>query len=100
MESEDLEKIAAMLGKTVAKTLAEERVNFRVPEKQHFLDHEQLANCRLFMPEMEANHKFVKVIRESYEEVGKSTIKGTMKALGTLILFCMAYAIAKAKGLF
>lgn len=92
------EELAKIVTAAVKAALAEERLNFRVPEKQHFLDHEQMHQWTDSMGSWNADHAFIKPIRESVDEVKKSAFKSVVKLLGVLFAVGCALALGKLKG--
>lgn len=92
------EELEGLMLAAVKAALAEERTEFRVPSRQHFLDHEQMARCAAAMPTWAANHDFVTEFRMNVEAVKRSAVRSALKLLGIALVALCVWATAKVKG--
>jgi len=58
----------------IKEALQEERDEFWVPQPQHYMDHQMLANCRQGQDEWRKNHEFVSAVRTGMSWGKKASI--------------------------
>lgn len=67
MSDSDHERIEELVKKAVREVLQEERDEFWIPQPQHYLDHQFMANCQKQREEWIKNHEFVSGVRSGAE---------------------------------
>lgn len=64
-----------VIAQAVKEAMDEKHATFWIEAEQHYLDHQQLAECRQTRPEWIENHKFVSEIRETKAFIKRTSIK-------------------------
>lgn len=84
------EQLLSAVRETVERTVNDQLGgDFKIPNKQHFTDHELFQHCKENQDEMRANHEFVSGVRSTKKQMGKITVK---IGYGGLLVFTV-YAV-------
>lgn len=86
MASVDNDVMKEMMREVMTEVMVRERDTFWVEPKKHFLDHEQMADCRNHKDEWIANHGFVSDVRKKKEQVEDTGLKVFVTAICASII--------------
>lgn len=94
LSKEDLEQIA----EAIKKGIDDKHAALWVEAGQHYLDHQQLAECRATKSEWTKNHEFVSSLRSSADMVKKVTLRTAVGLLVTAFIGWILYSFGMTIG--
>ena len=80
------DEMREMIKEVMTEVMVRERDTFWVEPKKHFLDHEQMKECREHKDEWVENHEFISDVRKRKEMIENTGLKVFVVAVCTSIL--------------
>ena len=84
---DDIEAIAG----AVKTAIEQKHAEFWIEAEQHFLDHQQLAECRQLKGEWLKNHEFTAELRKNTNTAKRIILKTTIGGIVTAIIAWIVY---------